>query len=622
MQRTTLIALLTILLATTTAASAPTGVAPADSLFALIPTLNGEDKLTTYVALHNQYFTINDLEGHLAMLEQFIADAEKEGIPRYINYSHSCVLSVLTNYGENKRFEEALPGKLKIFEKNEAWYYYFFAVESYTAKLIFQKRYTETIDYANHVLVYSQERQLDEGIGMANHIIGNVYTLMGRYDKAEQPLLASIEAYKRMPENNYNIATAYLRYVGLLYHTQRFDEMKKWLDEWSAYLHNSETSGEYDYFPLYINYTDYHLATGNTTGAEQYIDRVQGLSQVIATRLGKLQYYNKKAAVRRMQKRYPESLALIDSLQHSCQSVDDHLGVAEALRHRAEISAEAGLHHQAYTALLDFIAANDTIQRLEINKQLDELRTQYEVDRHIEARRTSQAYAILATIAALLLALTFTIYIIYSRREAARVRSLMAATSRSEASMRGVTYPDEVSMRGMTHPGEVWLTPTVGSMRDAASLSSFGGGARLRAEEDGIAAETDSVLPRPQAGTPSEGGHDAEPSLYHRLLTLMSTRALYTNPALTRREVAAELGTNENYLYKAIKENTGLTFQEYLYYLRLEHARRLLETPGNQDTIGTIAEESGYHSRKTFHQHFRGRYGCTPDEYRSQQAQF
>ena len=533
------------------------GASNIDSLFALLPTLQGEEKMNVYYKLNNEYYTLNDLEGHLDLLNRFIADAEKEGNTKYLTYGHSAILSVLTNYGENKRFEEALPAKLKIFEKYEEWYHYFFAIESYTAKLIYQKRYAETIDYANQVLTYAQERGLDEGIGMANYILGRVYTHMQRYPDAEPAFLASIEAYKRMPKKNYNIATTYLRYVDLLYRTQRPDEMKKWLDEWGAYLDSQSTTGQYDYYPLYINYINYHLAMGNATEAERYIDRVEGLTQVLSTTVGKLQYYNKKADLRRMQKRYPEALAFVDSLQHYCQLAGDELGVAHTMRQRAEISAEAGLHQQAYQSLFDFMAVNDSVQRLEINKQLDELRTQYEVDRHVEARRLSHAYAILAAVAALLLTLAFIIYIVYSRREAARVRALMAATHRTEVSMR--------------HVGQTQGLPL----------------------------------------------HDADDRLYQSIIEYMSTDHPYTNPDLTRKDVSTALNTNETYIYRTIKQNTGLSFQEYLYYLRLEYARRLLADQDNNDTIESIAEAVGYRSRKTFHIHFRNRYEMTPYEYRT-----
>jgi len=104
--------------------------------------------------------------------------------------------------------------------------------------------------------------------------------------------------------------------------------------------------------------------------------------------------------------------------------------------------------------------------------------------------------------------------------------------------------------------------------------------------------------------------------LFNRIAELMANGEMYTNPAVTRKEVADALNSNESYIHRAIKQGTGLTFNEYLFCLRLEHACRQLSDPNVQGTIEDIALESGYRSRKTFHQHFHQRYGCTPTQYR------
>lgn len=104
--------------------------------------------------------------------------------------------------------------------------------------------------------------------------------------------------------------------------------------------------------------------------------------------------------------------------------------------------------------------------------------------------------------------------------------------------------------------------------------------------------------------------------LFQHLTELMHSRRLYTNPRLCRKQVADALHTNEAYLHQCIRLMTGLTFTAYIYNLRLEHACNALAQADNESTVEVIAAEAGYHSRKTFHQHFRQKYGCTPAEYR------
>ena len=201
-----------------------------------------------------------------------------------------------------------------------------------------------------------------------------------------------------------------------------------------------------------------------------------------------------------------------------------------------------------------------------------------------------------------LLALAFGIYIIYSRREAARVRSLMEQLARNERTpspLRGTPpqrggelagYGNQTTVAYSDNPTGQSFSPFKGEMPEG----------QRGPENTALTADTDD--------------------LYPRIVALMAETGMYTKPTLTRNDVATALKSNENYLYKAIKQHTGLTFSEYLYYLRLEHARRLLEEPQNEYTIEAVATESGYRSRKTFHLHFRDRYGMTPDEYRSKRS--
>ena len=105
--------------------------------------------------------------------------------------------------------------------------------------------------------------------------------------------------------------------------------------------------------------------------------------------------------------------------------------------------------------------------------------------------------------------------------------------------------------------------------------------------------------------------------LFNRIAALMTHRQLYTNPAIARKDIADILQSNEAYIHRAIKQRTGLTFTAYVSALRLEHACKQLAA-NDHSTIEAIAAEAGYRSRKTFHLHFRQRYGCTPDEYRRQ----
>ena len=111
-----------------------------------------------------------------------------------------------------------------------------------------------------------------------------------------------------------------------------------------------------------------------------------------------------------------------------------------------------------------------------------------------------------------------------------------------------------------------------------------------------------------------KNGHN----LLQRLKELMETERLYTDPALTRKDLAKRLYTNENYLVTAIHDGyNGRTFTEYLNFLRLEYARYML-VHQTELTIKDISEHAGFASYKYFHKLFHDEFGISPSEFRKE----
>lgn len=106
-----------------------------------------------------------------------------------------------------------------------------------------------------------------------------------------------------------------------------------------------------------------------------------------------------------------------------------------------------------------------------------------------------------------------------------------------------------------------------------------------------------------------------EINLFDKTERYLNETKYFLKHDLSRESLAAELGTNRQYLTDAIQENRGMTFMEYINEKRLEYARRLLSY--NVDmSIDEVYLSSGFNSKSTFYRLFKQKYDLTPKELR------
>lgn len=106
-----------------------------------------------------------------------------------------------------------------------------------------------------------------------------------------------------------------------------------------------------------------------------------------------------------------------------------------------------------------------------------------------------------------------------------------------------------------------------------------------------------------------------ELSLYEKLEEYLEESHAYENPEINREFLASELGTNREYLIRAIQENTGMTFNEYINHHRLEYTCLLLYRDPDS-TIKSIYISAGFNNERTFYRLFKQKYSMNPKEFR------
>ncbi len=99
-----------------------------------------------------------------------------------------------------------------------------------------------------------------------------------------------------------------------------------------------------------------------------------------------------------------------------------------------------------------------------------------------------------------------------------------------------------------------------------------------------------------------------------RIEQVMTDEKLYLQPNLKLHDLVRYVQSNRNYVYNAINKEKGISFNEYVNRLRIDHATRLIEQHKDM-SLAEVAEKSGFTSIASFYRNFKQFTGKSPKEY-------
>lgn len=126
--------------------------------------------------------------------------------------------------------------------------------------------------------------------------------------------------------------------------------------------------------------------------------------------------------------------------------------------------------------------------------------------------------------------------------------------------------------------------------------------------------------PASESGKYARSGLTATQAMEYEksLRAVMENEKPYLNGDLTLSELAARMQISPNHLSQVLNERIRQSFYDYVNTWRVEEAKRLLRSNGDQ-TILAIAFDAGFRSKSGFNAAFKRFTGQTPAEYRKQQ---
>ncbi|MCL2098356.1 MAG: helix-turn-helix domain-containing protein [Bacteroidales bacterium] len=548
-----------------------------DSLRKALTLTEGEEKLLTYFRLTNLYYpeAFDEMKRDtlLALYDEWDAEEERQNA-RHRTAIRTNKLFMFQKVGLYDEVIKLAPEYLQFMAEQEAWVAY------YQAYMTLVRAYNKTDDNDNALIeaqkMYEHARLLNNkgGLGSAFYAMSDIYGSQRRFVEQEKSLKEAITLLQEVPRyygllaNSYNSLCS--NYIAQEQYNEALNvarELEAFLPRYEKELRSPQPNAWSNLWSVYLKA---YRNLGDYKKAEFYLNEIEKISGNEVAPL-----YEARAHILMGYGRYAEALDMAN------KGIADYplSGRGELRAIKIKILAKMGDIEGLSRQLNEYVAELDAIHDVELNAGLDEIRTRYEVDilerdknSAIAEKQRNRNYFFFALGGCFLLTLTLGIWIYYSRRIVRKNRIL---------------YKQIME--------ESRMQEALQEAKQALLLQS----SEKQAEENqngNVKTQVNVIL--------------------QRLGNLMQTEKLFTNPELSRKELANRLFTNEIYLINAIRDGyNGQIYSDYINSFRLKHAHLLLQS-NPEFSIKEIAGKAGFSSYKYFHQLFRDKFGMSPSAFR------
>ena len=541
---------------------------------------DGEDKFNAYFTLLGKIFgSCPDNVIELSILNEYMELAAVQKNLFWEGNARSNKLISFKNYNNYDSLIAQVPEHQAFFRRHDMWNYYYNSWNLLIQAHMQNFQYEKALAEAKAMYEVARDTDNMSGMSVAAKCIGEVYNGMGREQQAEHYMREAIE-FAVKGKNSTSEIYSYLQLAYILANGKRYDEVFDVLGQYTRAIETYKSSlrdgGVEEHTisrmvaPLLLQLNQVSaevcIETGDPERADAYLSEAEKLTDgyMDASRPANLYL---RARLHEQKGRYAEAMKSLNECYDLQMALGKYTDAMYTMEHKARVLNLMGDVSQSYEVYRDFSVQKDSLRDIKFAAQLDELRTIYEVDRVIADKERVHIYMVVAVAAAIIFSFVLIGWISYSRKLSFKNKGLVRQIQEQT---------------------------------------------RLRNELKALRAKYGHTRePRSRDDTGKEG----PAGLFLRLEEYMNGTQAFRNNNIERKDIASALGTNETYLYNAVRAATGQTLNEYINRLRIEAAKQMLEDNPRLTTEAILAD-CGFKTPSTFYRLFREYYDMSPREYR------
>ena len=542
-----------------------------DSLYRLIPTLEGKEKLKTYdniLAIYGRCVTQENLSDFYTFCNEFDHEASMQNDFRC--QANIKLYILIVNHGL-KNFEEVdkrIDSTIEFLRKHNYIDDLYQIYEQYIISYCARGMYDKALAKIEEARIISKNQNDENSQFYFLHLMGVTYMHQNRLEEAEQHYRESIAIAEKSDQQPPYIIRAYLEFANMLQANKKFDEFFTVATKCEELIESlSKKYSDKDFSAntatLWTAYAYAYCALKDFDKAESYCDKLEktfGGQQHFTASINDSYL---RSGIANGRGDYDKALYYIDKV---IKLVPDY---KPARLMRLEILADKENAPLTMSEARNLIEYSDSLHKVYSNTKIDELQTQFKVDRHIADKERAQSHLFFAVSACILLIITLGVWIYFSHRISGKNKTLANQ-------IKELQKQQEISEKAFLEK------------------TSFD----LEAENP---------------------DNDLCPEKYRDRLCIsirdiMLKDKIYRDPQITRDLLIERLGATKELFIEVFQYCFNMTFPEYLNYLRLKDAITLLD---NSDlSIEAISDKVGYGTVRTFQRQFQSKYNMSPKEYR------